>query len=80
MASFSVKGNDFFIHDRFEENHLPSPGQAQAINRYIAGSLKVEIISKRITTRAEAFAYIMGDKCLAPRGSTQQDIDPLEGL
>jgi hypothetical protein len=65
--SFSVKSHDFTFTERFTEGAIPSPGEAQALNRYITSSLKAEILAGNITTRVEAFAFIMGDKSLAPR-------------
>lgn len=81
MADFSIKGNNFTFPERFAEGHMPSSGEAQALNRYITTSLKAEILTGNITTRIEAFAFIMGDKCLIPRtasnGSKQEPmIDP----
>ena len=85
MPSFSYKGADFHFPNRFSAGHLPLPGESSAINRYITGTLKLEIASGRIKTRAEAFAFIMSDACLAPRAPTNNQsetpgIDLLEGL
>jgi len=70
MITFSTKGHDFTLPERFTEGSIPSSGEAQALNRYIAGLLKAEILAGNITTRAEAFAFIMGDECLAPRAAS----------
>jgi hypothetical protein len=83
--SFSAKGRDFTLPERFTEGYLPSPGEAQALNKYITSSLKVEILAGNITSRQEAYAYIMGDRCLLPRTPSNQrgstlDPDLLEDL
>jgi hypothetical protein len=84
MITFTAKGETFQFPERFFPGHLPSPGESSAINRYIMVSLRAEILAGNIKTRQEAYEYIMGDECLAPRTNKSQpgtdDLELLEGL